>query len=233
MNLHRGFSLWPWIVCADPLGKYQMSPTSRVSTWFLPSSSTAEISTEPAYTYPHSAFTSVSLIRSCMLSVTVQLTTRCQCNSRRAPFFRCCCAPEMVVLDGRSVMTCSRTHPPLRSRVLESEKLHLMFGTSPLSVLCAPRLSGFWRSNCLFVPPELSISFWGSSSTDLVSDETHEPRIGAPLPFASIGSPSLNCWRLSKTSGRLSSIGLANEKPNIHNTISTTASYFILRGLRT
>ena len=70
-------------------------------------------------------------------------------------------------------MTCSRTQPgfrveevshdrgregqtscipPFRSRVLESEKLHFRFGTSPLSVDCLPRLSGFCRSICRFVP---------------------------------------------------------------------------------
>ena len=32
-----------------------MSPTRSSSTWFLPFSSTADIRTRPAYTYPHSA----------------------------------------------------------------------------------------------------------------------------------------------------------------------------------
>lgn len=61
----------------------------------------------------------------------------------------------MSVLEGRSVMTCSLTQPPLSSLVLESEKLHFKLGTTPLSVLCAPRLSGFCKSICLFVPPML------------------------------------------------------------------------------
>ena len=30
------------------------------------------------------------------------LTTLCQWSSLNAPFFRCCCAPEMSLLDGRS-----------------------------------------------------------------------------------------------------------------------------------
>ena len=53
-------------------------------------------------------------------------------------------------------MTDSRTHPPRKILVLESEKLHLRFGTTPLSVLCWPKLSGFCRSSSLLVPPDLS-----------------------------------------------------------------------------
>lgn len=82
------------------------------------------------------------------------LTTRCQWSSRIEPLVRCCCAAAMSLLAGKSVTTCSRTHPPERSLVLESEKRHLTFGTTPLSVPWAPRLSGFWRSICLSVPPE-------------------------------------------------------------------------------
>ena len=87
-----------------------------------------------------------------------QRTVRCQCSSRMDPLVRCCWAAEMSVLDGRSVITCSRTQPPVRIRVLESEKLHFTLGTTPLSVLCWPKLSGFWRSICLLVPPARSVS---------------------------------------------------------------------------
>lgn len=59
----------------------------------------------------------------------------------------------MSWLAGRSVTTCSRTQPPLRMRVLESEKLHFKLGTVPASVDCWPRLSGFCRSSALLVPP--------------------------------------------------------------------------------
>lgn len=81
------------------------------------------------------------------------LTTRCQCSSRIAPFFRCIWAPATSWLAGKSVMTCSRTQPPFKMRVLESEKLHLRLGTTPLSVDCWPRLFGFCRSSSWFVPP--------------------------------------------------------------------------------
>lgn len=63
------------------------------------------------------------------------LTTRCQCNSRLAPFFKCCCAPAISWLEGKSEMICSRVQPPLKILVLESLKLHLRLGTRPLSVL--------------------------------------------------------------------------------------------------
>ena len=98
------------------------------------------------------------------------------------------------MLDGKSVITCSRTQPPFRSRVFESEKLHLMFGTTPLSVLCAPRLSGFCRSSSLFVPPKItSLSeptfVCTQHNTQSIIQKGHEPRIGAPFPFLSMGSP--------------------------------------------
>lgn len=88
-----------------------------------------------------------------------QPTTRCQCSSRRAPFFKCCWAAAISWLAGKSVMTCSRTQPPGRILVFELEKLHLRLTTTPLSLLWAPKLSGFWRSSCLFVPPMPAISF--------------------------------------------------------------------------
>lgn len=73
-------------------------------------------------------------------------------------------------------MTCSRTQPPARILVLESEKLHLRFGTTPLSVLWAPRLSGFCRSICLFVPPEKLVK--------QRNFQCHEPRTEYRSPFA-------------------------------------------------
>lgn len=51
-NMSRN-SFWssrPCTVCAAPLGKYQMSPSSSLATSNCPSSLTAEIKIEPAYT---------------------------------------------------------------------------------------------------------------------------------------------------------------------------------------
>lgn len=56
-------------------------------------------------------------------------------------------------------MTCSRVHPPLKILALESEKLHFRLGTVPASVDCRAKLSGFWRSNCAFVPPGILLAF--------------------------------------------------------------------------
>jgi hypothetical protein len=82
-------------------------------------------------------------------------------------------------------MTCSRTHPPLKILVLESENRHFRLGTVPASVLCSPRLEGLSRSIWWLVPPAHSQSqCWAGclSCSDI-------PRIGAPLPFASTGCP--------------------------------------------
>jgi len=49
----------PWIVCAWPLGKYQMSPKPSSDTSWRPFSSTAEMSMRPKRTWPHSACTSI------------------------------------------------------------------------------------------------------------------------------------------------------------------------------
>lgn len=49
--------------------------------------------------------------------------------------------------------TCSRVQPPFNNLVLESEKLHFRLTTTPLSVDCCPKLSGFCRSRALLVPP--------------------------------------------------------------------------------
>lgn len=42
----------------------------------------------------------------------------------------------MSWLCGKSLSTCSRTQPPGKILVFESEKRHLRFGTVPESVLC-------------------------------------------------------------------------------------------------
>jgi len=80
-------------------------------------------------------------------------------------------------------MTCSLDQPPGKSLVWESERLHLTFGTKPLSVLGVRRWSGFWRSRALLVPPiERVIS---RCHFQYVEDTL--PRIGAPLPCPLIG----------------------------------------------
>ena len=103
----------------------------------------------------------------------------------------------MSLLAGKSVTTCSRTQPPGKSLVLESEKLHLRFGTTPLSVPWAPRLSGFCRSSGLFVPPKwkvlASLASWLHISSFWQWKNDQLPRMGPPLPFALIGWPCVNC----------------------------------------
>jgi hypothetical protein len=95
------------------------------------------------------------------LEIIYHSATRCQCISRMEFLVRCCWAPAMSLLAGRSVMTCSRTQPPGSWRVLESEKRHLRFLTAPASVDSWPRLAGFSMSIALSVPPGIVVvSVW-------------------------------------------------------------------------
>jgi len=141
------------------------------------------------FTSVHKSPLSLQSVRTSPFGFPVVFTTRCQCSSLTAPFFKCCWAAAISPLAGISVTTCSRVQPPLKIFVLDWLKLHFRLGTVPASVLSAPRLSGFWRSIWWFVPPSGWLEIvWGF-------EKSYLPRIGPPLPLSPIGSPWAN-WDL-------------------------------------
>lgn len=116
-------------------------------------------------------------------------------------------------------MTCSRTQPPARILVLESEKLHLRFGTTPLSVLWAPRLSGFCKSIWLFVPPGTI-----SHTKQLYTVDSKHTKNRSAFPFVIYGLPLGELLPLAEIGSCSSNSGEKTKGAKLHLEIPAKSS---------